>query len=101
MKNLKGWTGANLEDKKLIKFAMQFASFVKKEVEEVGTQAMDTTLPFDQKAILQGSESYIKSQLNITAIDFILLGTEEEMAANIPQKNSQNVTPGKPTLWMR
>ena len=101
MKKLKGWTGANLEDKKLIKFAMQFASFVKREVEEVGTQAMDTTLPFDQKAILQGSESYIKSQLNLTAIDFILLGTEEETAANVPEKNSQNVTPGKPVLWMR
>jgi len=101
MKKLKTWTGANLDDKKLIKFAMQFASFVKKEVEDVGTQAMDTTLPFDQKEILLASESYIKAQLNLSAIDFIRIGTDEETEAKVPERSSQNVTPGKPTLWLR
>jgi len=98
MKDLKAWTSENLTDKKLIKFAMQFASFIKKEVEDVGSMAMDINLPFDQKAILVASEQYVKSQLNIEKVAFLKLGDDE--AKRIPDRISENVTPGKPYLWM-
>ena len=46
----------------LIKNTMQFACFfVKREVEDVGPVAMETSLPFDQKAILEQSAAYLKS----------------------------------------
>ena len=60
MKQLKVWC-KDLPDKKLIKNTMQFASFTKREVEDVGPVAMETSLPFDQKAILEQSTAYLKS----------------------------------------
>ena len=98
MKDLKGWTGQNVQDKKMIKFAMQFASFVKSEAADVGVVAMDIELPFDQEAILAGSVPYMKSQLAIPEFDIIKLGGE---ASDVPDKIVENVTPGKPYLWMR
>lgn len=98
MKDLKTWTGANVTDKKLVKFSMQFASFIKKEVDEVGPVAMDTELPFDQKAILEGSEAYIKAQLNLTGVTLIKL--TDEAGKDLPSKVVENVTPGKPYLWL-
>jgi leucyl-tRNA synthetase len=99
-KELKAWTGSN-PDKKMIKFTMQFASFIKKEVEEVGSMAMDVHLPFDQKAILVASDGYIKSQLNVTDLDIINLGDTDGAAADIPERTKENVSPGKPVLWLR
>ena len=95
MKDLKTWAGQHFTDKKQVKFAMQFASFVKKESTEVGAAAMEVKLPFDQKAILQGSESYIKAQLGISELEFL---TTEECDA--PPKVKDMVAPGKPSLWL-
>merc|ERR1712038_647433 len=64
MKQLKSWA-SGLPDKKLIKFTMQFASFTKKEVEDVGPVAMETSLPFDQCKTVQGAITYIKGQLGL------------------------------------
>jgi len=99
MKDLKTWTGQNVTDKKMIKFTMQFASFIKREVEDVGAVAMDIKLPFDQYAILAGSEQYFKSQLNIKEFKFIKLDGEEG-GADVPERVAENVIPGKPYLWM-
>jgi leucyl-tRNA synthetase len=98
MKDVKAWTGTNISDKKMIKFTMQFASFVKKEVEDVGAAAMDIQLPYDQKSILSVSERYIKSQLNVTELDIIKL--DDGMASEVPERVAENVSPGKPYLWM-
>ena len=99
MKELKKWTGS-LSDKKLIKFTMQFASFTKKEVEDVGPSAMDLELPFDQASIIEESKAYLKSQLNIEEFNVIKLdGTEA--SASVPDRISQNVVPGKAYLWFR
>jgi leucyl-tRNA synthetase len=100
MKDLKTWTGSN-PDKKMIKFTMQFASFIKKEVEDVGSMAMDVQLPFDQKEILLASDGYIKSQLNVTELDIINLRDTEGAAADVPERTKENVSPGKPVLWLR
>lgn len=101
MKDLKVWTGANVSDKKQIKFTMQFVSFIKKEVEDVGPAAMDTSLPFDQMATLKGSERYIKKQLGLEEIGFVKLGADDEAAKEVPDRVVENVTPGKPYLWTR
>jgi leucyl-tRNA synthetase len=100
MQDLKTWTSENVTDKKLVKFTMQFASFIKKEVEEVGTVAMDTELPFDQKAILESSVLYIQAQLNLSALEFIRLG-DSDASKIVPDRVAENVSPGKPFLWLQ
>merc|ERR1712070_290928 len=79
MKDFKKWTGANLSDKKMIKGAMQFGSFVKAEAQEVGRVAMDLKLPFDQYATLEVSLTYLKSQLNLSTLDIIDLKAAEDV----------------------
>lgn len=97
MKDLKTW--ASTKDKKMIKFTMQFASWMKKEVEDVGSMAMDIKMPYDQKQIIVESEEYIKSQLKMEKIEVINLSTAEDISS-IPSKTVENVNPGKPFLWM-
>jgi leucyl-tRNA synthetase len=99
MQQLKKLT-SELPDKKLIKFTMQFASFTKKEVEDVGPTAMDLVLPFDQKAVFEESTNYIKSQLKIEAFDIIKL-EDDETGASVPDRVKDNVVPGKAYLWFR
>lgn len=99
MKDLKGWSGSNVTDKKLIKFTMQFASFRKKEVDEVGASAMDMQLPFNQKEMFCSSMDYLKSQLNISDMDVLLLGSDD--SSEIPERFSESAEPGKPILWLR
>jgi leucyl-tRNA synthetase len=97
MKQLKGWC-KNLPDKKLVKNTMQFASFTKKEVEDVGPVAMETTLPFDQKSIMEDSIAYLKSQLNIDNLDVIKL-EDSDASADVPDRMKEIVVPGKAYLW--
>jgi leucyl-tRNA synthetase len=98
MNDLKDWSGTTFADKKMIKFIMQFASFRKKEVEDVGEAALDIRLPFDQKAIMSESLSYMKAQLNLTDLDIIKLGEDD---VEVPDRITENVGPGKPYLWLR
>ena len=98
MKDLKDWSATNVTDKKQVKFVMQFVSFMKKEVEDVGETGMDTKCPFDQSGILKESIGYIKSQLNLEEVTVVQIdGSDLE----VPDKIAQGVSPGKPTLWMR
>lgn len=101
MKDLKDWTAQNIEDKKMIKFAMQFASFVQSEINDVGETALDVQLPFDQAEILTQNLDYIKAQLNVSEINILKVGHEEAAAAGLPDRIAENVTPGKPSLWFR
>jgi leucyl-tRNA synthetase len=97
MKDMKKWSAQNVTDKKMIKGTMQFGSFVRAEAEEVGLVAMDLELPFDQRAILEVSLTYLKSQLNIPALDILDLKTSED----IPERIVGMISPGKPHLWIR
>lgn len=97
MKDLKGWTGQNISDKKMIKFAMQFAAFMKNEVGEVGSVALDVHLPFDQQSVLESSMKYIKAQLVLEDIDILKV----ETATEIPERIQEQATPGNPYLWLR
>ena len=98
MKQLGGWCSDNAIDKKLKKSVMQFVSFTKREVEEVGYPAMDTTLPFDQASIIEESTAYLMKQLTLEDVDIIKLDNSEE-ATEVPERVSGNVIPGKPSLW--
>ena len=98
MKDLKEWTTTSVTDKKKIKLTMQFVSFMKKEVDDVGESGMDIKLPFDQFAIINESTAYIKSQLNLEEVGVGSVGDQE---LEVPEKIVGNVMPGKPFLWMR
>lgn len=98
MKDLKDWSTTNVSDKKQVKFTMQFVSFMKKEVEDVGEMAMDIKCPFDQLAILKESQAYLKAQLNLEDVG---IGSIDDDELAVPDRVSQNVSPGKPYLWIR
>lgn len=97
MKDLKNWASQNVSDKKMVKFVMQFASFRKNEVEDVGDAALDIQLPFDQKSIFVESLNYLKVQLGIADLDVMDLSE----AADVPAKIAETVEPGSPGLWLR
>jgi len=97
MKDMKKWCGENVSDKKMIKDVMQFGSFVKDESREVGRVAMDLELPFDQRAILEVSLTYLKSQLGLPELDILDLKSAED----IPERIVGMVSPGRPHLWIR
>jgi leucyl-tRNA synthetase len=97
MKDMKKWCSDNVEDKKMTKDVMQFASYMKDEANEVGKVALDLELPFDQKSILEGSFTYLKSQLNLADLDILDL----EKAEGIPDRVADQVLPGRPYLWLR
>ena len=98
MKDLKDWATASVSDKKMVKLTMQFVSFRKKEVEDVGITALDIRLPFDQREILSESLNYIQSQLSLDSIDIVKLGEDD---VEVPERVQENVEPGKPYLWFR
>mmetsp|Transcript_26852 Transcript_26852/g.57098 ORF Transcript_26852/g.57098 Transcript_26852/m.57098 type:complete len:1117 (-) Transcript_26852:148-3498(-) len=98
MKDLKGWATGNAGGKKQVKLTMQFVSFVKREVDDVGEMGMDIRCPFDQTAILNESLAYIKSQLDLKELS---VGRVDDPELAVPERTSQNVSPGKPVLWMR
>lgn len=97
MKDLKTWASQTM-DKKMMKNAMQFASFRMKEVQEIGITAMDIQLPFDQKQTFVDSLDYIKSQLDVSELDVIGLPDD---SAGVPERVSDRVEPGTPQLWIR
>merc|ERR1711957_75644 len=86
--------------KKMIKNVMQFASFMKREADEVGTAALELRMPYDQKAILVDSLQYINSQIGRDEPIVINMDTDGEAGQKIPDKVPSNVTPGKPYLWL-
>jgi leucyl-tRNA synthetase len=110
--DLKDWSSTHITDKKLIKAVMQFASFRKKEVEDVGATAMDIQFPFDQAAIITECLSYIQVQTNVmpssasdssdgASIAIIKLDdTNVVPGVTVPERISENVEPRKPYLWM-
>ena len=97
-KDMKEWTMSNVTDKKKKGLTMQFISFMESEVRDVGETGMDTKCPFDQCAIMNESLAYIKSQLGISELN---VGRVDDPDLAVPDKVSQQVTPGKPGLWMR
>jgi leucyl-tRNA synthetase len=101
MNDMKTWASEKIEDKKMTKLCMQFASFAKKEVDEVGAAALDVQLPFDQKAVLSECLKYIQVQLDLPEVDIIALDVDSEAASVVPASKVESTTPGKPQLYLR
>lgn len=101
MKDMKDWASTNIEDKKMTKLCMQFASFAKKETEDVGPVALDVQLPFDQKAVLFECLKYIQVQLDLNELDIINLDVDADAAREVPEHRIESTTPGTPQLFLR
>ena len=98
MGDLKTWA-TSLPDKKMMKNIMQFASFMRNEANEIGLEALELSMPFDQKIIFVESLQYLKTQLGIEALDVFNLDLDHDLPS-IPEKAADNATPGKPYLFM-
>ena len=99
MTDLKKWASSNT-DKKLVKNIMQFVSFTKKEVEDVGPVAMETSLPFDQKSTLIQCTEYFKVQMNMKSVVVLKLDDINNDITTVPDRLIENTVPGKPGLWI-
>jgi hypothetical protein len=78
---------------------LEFVSHVKKEADDFGEIAMETTLPFVQKNILVESILYIQAQLNIKYISIIKIDDSDE-SLSISDCTKEKVVPGQPYLWL-
>jgi leucyl-tRNA synthetase len=99
MADLKTWA-SSLPDKKMVSNVMQFVSFVKKEVEEVGLSAMDFTMPYDQSSILRDSMAYIKLGLNVEKLEIVNIN-KDALPEGCTDKQTSTAGPGKPGFWQR
>eukprot|EP00752_Nemacystus_decipiens_P004015 g3678.t1 len=95
MKGLKAFSSAAGFDKKRSQAVMQFAAFVKAEFEEAGPQALESTLPFDQTAILEENMAYIRDSLALDNVQVLDAAGEEGDA-----RRKSTAEPGRPTLFL-
>ncbi|CAM9199743.1 unnamed protein product [Ascophyllum nodosum] len=95
IKGLKAFTAGAGFDKKQSQAAMQFAAFVKAEYEEAGPQALESTLPFDQTAILEENTAYIRDSLGVEEVRILDAEGEEGDA-----RKKSSAEPGRPTLYL-
>eukprot|EP00695_Tsukubamonas_globosa_P001839 TRINITY_DN2906_c0_g1_i1.p2 TRINITY_DN2906_c0_g1~~TRINITY_DN2906_c0_g1_i1.p2 ORF type:complete len:79 (+),score=27.97 TRINITY_DN2906_c0_g1_i1:70-306(+) len=72
---------------------MEFAGATKVEVEKRGVEAMESRLPFDEKAVFEENATIIASSLGLQSISIHL--------DNDPAVASRNATPqpGKPSAY--
>jgi len=88
------------EYKSQTKFIMQFASFQWDYADEIGLDALDDDLPFDQKYVLEDSKSYLQNSLipNLV-LDLQIFDLAVDPDAPGPEKKKQNATPGRPIIY--
>ncbi|KAI0567193.1 Methionyl/Leucyl tRNA synthetase [Gracilaria domingensis] len=73
---------------------MPFLAMVRKEVEAGGSDALDRTLKFDEKEILDENLELIKAQLS----SFGISAVEADDSSNAPNTSSGDAVPGAPTF---
>ncbi len=83
------------ELKKFMKKVMPFVQFTKERVAAVGKEALDLTLDFDEKAVLEENGGYIANSLGLEGID-VLFSSE---AGN--EKTQEECRPGAPFVQFR
>ena len=87
------------EDPKQTKFIMQFASFMFDYADEIGPDALDDTLPFDQMAVLQESQTYLENGLiSGSTIKLTIFDLDQSPNAPGPDKAKLLADPGKPSI---
>ena len=80
-----------------MKFAMQFASFIKGTVAEVGPSAMNAEMAFDQAEFLRDHADYIAKQLELAKVTVHMA---DDDAAPGTDKDKESSQPGDPCLVM-
>jgi len=85
--------GKKPELKKFMKKVMPFVAFMKERVSTVGMSALDTSLPWDETAVLSSNLDYLLSSLELEGIDLA-------WASDLGDKGDE-VRPGTPFITFR
>lgn len=87
--------------KKQQKHIMQFSAFMYDFAVEIGLEALDETLPFDQSKVLCDSLTYLQNSLNpagkISKLSIFDLATTPDAPG--PDRKKDNAYPGNPTIY--
>ncbi|KAJ8607162.1 hypothetical protein CTAYLR_007327 [Chrysophaeum taylorii] len=82
---------------------MQFAAFMHDYAMEVGMEALDETLPFDQVEVLADSRAYLQNSLNPSGgkIDTLeIFDLSKNPDAPGPAKKKAHASPGNPSIYV-
>jgi len=97
MKDLKNFCGSSPDIKKQTKQIMQFAAWIKNEVSDRGSEAMDLSLPFNQKEVLEANLTYLKTSLDLTELIIYNLSDSDVPG---PDNKKALAGPGQPSLYL-
>jgi len=83
------------------KNVMQFCSFIHDYATEIGLDALDDSLPFDQKDVLDESREYLANSI-IAGVTIVVevVDLAKFPDAPGPDKKKQLASPGKPSLYL-
>ena len=83
------------------KAIMQFASFMHDYADEIGLDALDDTLPFDQTDVLLESKTYLENSLLPNAkLSIDIFDLSKNDASPGPDKKKTLADPGKPSIFI-
>ncbi len=71
------------ELKKVMKRVMPFVAFVKEKVAEAGMAALDTSLPWDERTVLESNKDYIGQSCRKSSVTFLSLGASAIVPGNM------------------
>ncbi len=71
------------ELKKVMKRVMPFVAFVKEKVAEAGMAALDTSLPWDERTVLESNKDYIGQSCRMSSVTFLSLGAYAIVPGNM------------------
>lgn len=97
IKGLRTFAAAQNFPKKQQEGLMQFAAYIKQQSDTIGPSALDTSMAYDEKAILLDSVEYIRVVLGMDTLSIHTVG-EENCPGN--EKSWANATPGNPVLYL-
>ncbi len=95
-KRLNDYAKKNGLNKKEQQLTMQFGSFMKAKFDSAGMIALNTTLFFDQKAILNENRAFLTAILDLKDLEIFELGSSNCLP--LDAKIVANLTPGQPLL---
>ncbi|KAI8022552.1 Leucine--tRNA ligase, cytoplasmic [Camellia lanceoleosa] len=92
--------GREANFKQIQKLCMPFLKFKKDEVIDVGVQALDLSLPFGEKAVLEENSELVKRQLGLERLEILSIVDPDAVAragSHVSVLNQNPPSPGNPT----